>query len=149
MDVTTEDMPVAFYVFARRRAQELCSNTAAVVRPSPKSLLAAHWLCVSRWPLGRRLASQGVRDHNFLSWCVPDVQSKLAMKDSCRCWQSDQGGMVRNRAVTSGLWSVRRRKCASMCTCTWDANNVVYVMVACKVKRRGHQLWKRCSHDKS
>jgi hypothetical protein len=29
MDVTAEDMPVAFYVFARRRAQELCSNAAA------------------------------------------------------------------------------------------------------------------------
>ncbi len=29
MDVSTEDMPVAFYVFARRRAQELCLNAAA------------------------------------------------------------------------------------------------------------------------
>jgi hypothetical protein len=29
MDVTTEDMPMAFYVFARRRVQELCSNAAA------------------------------------------------------------------------------------------------------------------------
>ncbi len=29
MDVSAEDMPVAFYIFARRRAQELCSNAAA------------------------------------------------------------------------------------------------------------------------
>jgi hypothetical protein len=32
-----------------------------------------------------------------------------AMKDSCRCWWADQGGVVRNRDVTSGLWSVSRR----------------------------------------
>ncbi len=29
MGVAAEDMSVAFYVFARRRAQELCSNAAA------------------------------------------------------------------------------------------------------------------------
>jgi hypothetical protein len=28
MGISAEDMPVAFYVFARRRAQELCSNAA-------------------------------------------------------------------------------------------------------------------------
>jgi hypothetical protein len=28
-DISAKDMPVAFYVFARRRAQELCSNAAA------------------------------------------------------------------------------------------------------------------------
>ncbi len=32
-----------------------------------------------------------------------------AMKDSCRCWRVDQGGVVRNRDVTGGLWSVSRR----------------------------------------
>ncbi len=32
----------------------------------------------------------------------------LAMKISCRCQQPDQGGVVRNRDVTSGLWSVSR-----------------------------------------
>ncbi len=33
------------------------------------------------------------------------------MKESCRCWRADQGGVVRNRDVTSGLWSVSRRNC--------------------------------------
>ena len=32
-----------------------------------------------------------------------------AMKESCRCWRADHGGVVRNRDVTSGLWSVSRR----------------------------------------
>jgi hypothetical protein len=32
-----------------------------------------------------------------------------AMKESCRCWRADHGGVVRNREVTSGLWSVSRR----------------------------------------
>ncbi len=36
---------------------------------------------------------------------MSDVNS--AMKDNCRCWRGDQGGVVRNRDVTSGLWSVR------------------------------------------
>jgi hypothetical protein len=31
------------------------------------------------------------------------------MKESCRCWRADHGGMVQNRDVTSGLWSVSRR----------------------------------------
>ncbi len=36
MDVIAEDMPVAFSVFARRRAQELCSNAAAArIRCAP------------------------------------------------------------------------------------------------------------------
>jgi hypothetical protein len=39
---------------------------------------------------------------------MSDVNS--AMKESCRCWRADQGGVVRNRDVTSGLWSVSRRK---------------------------------------
>ncbi len=34
-----------------------------------------------------------------------------AMKESCRCWRADHGGVVRNRDVTSGLWSVSRRNC--------------------------------------
>ncbi len=39
MDVPAEDMPVAFYVFARRRAQELCSNAAAakILREAPSA----------------------------------------------------------------------------------------------------------------
>jgi hypothetical protein len=32
------------------------------------------------------------------------------MKDSCHCWQADQGGVVRKRDVTNGLRSVSRRK---------------------------------------
>jgi len=35
---------------------------------------------------------------------MSDVNS--AMKDSCRCWRADQGVVVQNRDVTSGLWSV-------------------------------------------
>jgi hypothetical protein len=35
----------------------------------------------------------------------------LAMKESCCCWRADHGGVVRNRDVTSGLWSVSRRNC--------------------------------------
>ena len=38
---------------------------------------------------------------------MSDVNS--AMKESCRCWRADHGGVVRNRDVTSGLWSVSRR----------------------------------------
>ena len=34
-----------------------------------------------------------------------------AMKESSRYWQADHGGVVRNREVTSGLWSVSRRNC--------------------------------------
>ncbi len=40
---------------------------------------------------------------------MSDVNS--VMKDSCCCWRADQGGVVRNRDVTSGLWSVSRRNC--------------------------------------
>jgi hypothetical protein len=40
---------------------------------------------------------------------MSDVNS--VMKDSCLCWQADQGGVVRNRDVTIGLWSVSRRNC--------------------------------------
>ena len=36
---------------------------------------------------------------------------KSVMKESCRCWRADHGGVVRNRDVTSGLWSVSRRNC--------------------------------------
>ncbi len=32
------------------------------------------------------------------------------MKDNCCCWRVDQRGVVRNSAVTSGLWSVSSRK---------------------------------------
>jgi hypothetical protein len=37
MDVTAKNMPVAFYVFARRKAQELCSNaaTARITHDTP------------------------------------------------------------------------------------------------------------------
>jgi hypothetical protein len=40
---------------------------------------------------------------------MSDVNS--VMKESCRCWRADHGGVVRNREVTSGLWSVSRRNC--------------------------------------
>jgi hypothetical protein len=38
---------------------------------------------------------------------MSDVNS--TMKDNCRCWRADQGNAVRNRDVTSALWSVSRR----------------------------------------
>ncbi len=69
------------------------------------------WLCVGRWPLSRQWAAKGIRDYIFLSWCVPNVRHKFGNEKECRCLRANQGGMVRNRAVTSGLWSVRRRKC--------------------------------------
>ncbi len=34
-----------------------------------------------------------------------------AMKESCRCWRDDHGGVVQNRDVTNGLWSVSRQNC--------------------------------------
>jgi hypothetical protein len=40
---------------------------------------------------------------------MSDVNS--AMKESCRYWRADHGDVVRNRDVTSGLWSVNRRNC--------------------------------------
>ncbi len=40
---------------------------------------------------------------------MSDVNS--VMKESCRCWRADHGGVVRNRDVTYGLWSVSRRNC--------------------------------------
>jgi hypothetical protein len=40
---------------------------------------------------------------------MSDVNS--VMKESCRCWRADHGGVVRNRDVTCGLWSVSRRNC--------------------------------------
>jgi hypothetical protein len=47
-----------------------------------------------------------------ISWpgvcLMSDVKS--AMKESCRCWRADQGGMVRNRDVTCGLCSVSRQR---------------------------------------
>jgi len=33
------------------------------------------------------------------------------MKESCRCWRADHGGVLRNRDVTNGLWLMRRRNC--------------------------------------
>jgi hypothetical protein len=40
---------------------------------------------------------------------ISDVNS--VMKDICLCWRANQGGVVRNRDLTSGLWSVSRRNC--------------------------------------
>jgi hypothetical protein len=40
---------------------------------------------------------------------MSDVNS--TMKESCRYWRADHGDVVRNRDVTSGLWSVNRRNC--------------------------------------
>ncbi len=34
-----------------------------------------------------------------------------AMKESGRCWRANHGGVVRNRDVTSSLWSVSRLNC--------------------------------------
>ncbi len=39
---------------------------------------------------------------------MSDVNS--AMKESWRCWRADHGGVVWNRDVTSGLWSVSERE---------------------------------------
>ncbi len=46
MDATAEDMSVAFYVFARRRAQELCSNAAAarITQDAPPARSIACWV---------------------------------------------------------------------------------------------------------
>ncbi len=43
IDESAEDMPVEFYVFAQRRAQELCSNAAAakIIRKAPLSQATA------------------------------------------------------------------------------------------------------------
>jgi hypothetical protein len=67
---------------------------------------------------GRRGASGRLKAYaTTFSWpgvcLMSDVNS--AMKDSCRCWRADQGGVVRNRDVTSGLWSVRRQSEVSDC----------------------------------
>ncbi len=40
---------------------------------------------------------------------LSDVNS--AMKESCCSWRADHGGVVRNRDVTNGLWSVSRPNC--------------------------------------
>ncbi len=72
-----------------------------------RNQLCCRRLLCSRW-WGRLKASA-----TTFSWpdvcLMSDVNS--AMKDSCLCWQADQGGVVRNRDVTSGLWSVSRRNC--------------------------------------
>jgi len=69
------------------------------------------------WPSGDRCAAaEGWRlkaSATTFSWpgvcLISDVNS--AMKESCHCWQADHGGVVRNRDVTNGLWSVSRRNC--------------------------------------
>ncbi len=60
---------------------------------------------------GRCTAAEGGRlkaSATMFSWpgvcLMSDVNS--AMKESCRCWRADQCGVVRNRDVTYGLWSV-------------------------------------------
>jgi hypothetical protein len=40
---------------------------------------------------------------------MSDVNS--TMKESCLCWRADHGGVVQNRDVMRGLWSVSRRNC--------------------------------------
>jgi hypothetical protein len=59
-------------------------------------------------PLRCWLTALGVRNHVLLARHVFDVNS--VMKDNYRCWQADHGDVVWNRDVTSGLWSVSRRK---------------------------------------
>ncbi len=58
---------------------------------------------------GRRLRASATT----FSW--PGVcrtsEVNSAMKESCRCWRADHGGVVRNRDVTSGLWSLSKRNC--------------------------------------
>ncbi len=68
-----------------------------------------------RWLGGCAVAEDGrlkVSTTTF-SWpgvcLMSDVNS--VMKESCRCWQAVHRGVVRNRDVTSGLWSVSRRNC--------------------------------------
>jgi hypothetical protein len=69
------------------------------------------------WPSGDRCAAaEGWRlkaSATTFSWpgvcLIYDMNS--AMKESCHCWQADHGGVVRNRDVTNGLWSVSRRNC--------------------------------------
>jgi hypothetical protein len=106
------------------------------VRPSPKSPLIAHrrWLpklYAGNLSFGQSLATvvkevgdgvvfgcvsagDGWLRASMATFSFPGVCLMLevnsAMIDNCRCWQADQGGVVRNRAMTRGLWSVRRQK---------------------------------------
>ncbi len=69
------------------------------------------------WPgSGRCAAAEGGRlkvSATTFPWpgvcLMSDVDS--AMKDRCRCWRADHSGVVQNRDVSSGLWSVSRRNC--------------------------------------
>jgi hypothetical protein len=60
----------------------------------------------SRW-LGGGWLNASATTFSWPGVCLmSDVNS--VMKESCRCWPADHGGVVRNRDVTSGLWSVKR-----------------------------------------
>jgi hypothetical protein len=69
------------------------------------------------WPgVGRCAAVEDGRlkaSATTFSWPGVCLMSNVnsPMKESCCCWQADHGGVVRNRDVTNGLWSVSRRNC--------------------------------------
>jgi hypothetical protein len=59
---------------------------------------------------GRRWLKASATSFSWPGVCLmSDVNS--ARKESCRCWRAHHGGIVRNREVMSGLWSVSRRNC--------------------------------------
>jgi hypothetical protein len=97
--------------------------TAATGKPPPASVQAPagrrplletspiEETAPTAWEVMCRGAAQDIRIHVLLRpgvCLMSEVYS--AMNNSCRCWQADQDGVVQNKAVTRGLWSVRRRK---------------------------------------
>jgi hypothetical protein len=52
--------------------------------------------------VGRRLKTSATTFSCPGVCLMSDLNS--AMKDNCLCWRADQGGVVRNKDVTSGLW---------------------------------------------
>jgi hypothetical protein len=85
----------------------------------------------------------------------------LAKKDSFHCWRADQGGMVRNRDVTSGFWSVSRQnrrpssrnlKCltalkaasSSLSTASWSRTPAAASYLRPAVEARPLRVCRRC-----
>ncbi len=90
----------------RSGAASPSSSQSLVVRAGEGSWLGGGSCAVAE--AGRLKASA-----TTFSWpgvcLMSDVNS--AMKESCHCQRADHGDVVRNRDVTSGLWSVNRRNC--------------------------------------
>ncbi len=90
----------------RSGAASPSSSQSSAVRAGEGRLLSGGGCAVTE---GGRLKGSAT----MFSWpgvcLISDVNS--VMKESCRCWRPDHGGVVRNRDVTSGLWLVSRRNC--------------------------------------